>query len=58
MAVFCFRCEPIASGNEHARPAEVVAAKDGVWLSITLTLSMALVIGIVRPFAQSQADES
>ncbi|CAK9045516.1 unnamed protein product [Durusdinium trenchii] len=34
----------------------VVAAKDGVWLSITLTLSMALVIGIVRPFAQSQVN--
>ncbi|CAK9007435.1 unnamed protein product [Durusdinium trenchii] len=32
----------------------VVNSKDGLWLSIAITLGMALAIGLVRPFAQPQ----
>jgi len=34
----------------------VVSSKDGLWLSIAVTLGMALVTGLVQPFAQPQAN--
>eukprot|EP00435_Cladocopium_sp_Y103_P024194 s1814_g5.t3 len=34
----------------------VVSSKDGVWLSVAVTLGMALVTGLVQPFAQPQAN--
>ena len=36
--------------------AQVVSSKDGLWLSIAVTLGMALVTGLVQPFAQPQAN--
>jgi hypothetical protein len=33
-----------------------VSSKDGLWLSIAVTLGMALVTGLVQPFAQPQAN--
>ena len=36
--------------------AQVVSSKDGLWLSIVVTLGMALVTGLVQPFAQPQAN--
>lgn len=34
--------------------ASVVASKDGFWLSVAITLGMALVVGLAQPFMQPQ----
>ena len=36
--------------------SEVVSSKDGLWLSVAITVGMALVIGIAQPFAQPQVN--
>ena len=36
--------------------AQVVSSKDGLWLSVAITLGMALIIGTARPFVQPQVN--
>ncbi|CAK9016522.1 LRR receptor-like serine/threonine-protein kinase FLS2, partial [Durusdinium trenchii] len=34
----------------------VVGSKDGLWLSVAITLTMALVVGMAQPFVQPQVN--
>ncbi|CAK9004781.1 unnamed protein product, partial [Durusdinium trenchii] len=45
-------CSKLAS----AALVSVVSSKDGLWLSVAITLGMALIIGTARPFVQPQVN--